>query len=50
MNDVERFHIIDGKKVIFTAEEEIIRDRVEKQYDCWKKAEEQEWVEKKTSE
>ena len=39
VNDVERFHIIDGKKVIFTAEEEIIRD-----------AEEQEWEEKKTSE
>ena len=39
VNDVERFHIIDGKKVIFTAEEEIIRD-----------AEEQEWEEKKLSE
>ena len=39
VNDLERFHIIDGIKVIFTAEEEIIRD-----------AEEQEWEEKKTSE
>ena len=32
MNDVERFHIIDGKKVIFTAEEEIIRDAVEQEW------------------
>ena len=44
MNDVERFHIIDGKKVIFTAEEEIIRDAEEQEW------EEQEREEKKTSE